>query len=105
MKARKSVRSLEQNLTETIAQSVSKIKPFFLPDLAQFVFFFIYIYRIGYKKRTQLIYLAQLCLGFEKKQYGHLPMLPIQLFKPRQSWSPGPYVRYRIGISQESRTH
>ena len=64
MKAPKSVQSLEKYLAETIAQSVDKIN-LFLPDRVKSVFFNLDISDSLYN-RVPLIYLAQLCLVFEK---------------------------------------
>ena len=51
--------------------------------------------------RVPLIYLAQLCLVFEKiKNTWNFAMLSIELLKPQQSWSPGPCIRYQNVNSQ-----
>ena len=67
MKARKSGESLDQNLPETIAQSVDEMI-LFLPDREKSGFFKnnLDIYNSLYN-RVPLIYLTQLCLVFEKK--------------------------------------
>ena len=99
MKTRKSVESLEQNLAETIAQSVDKMNLLFTSP-RKIRFYNLDIYDSLYN-RVLLIYLAQICLVFEKiTKNGNFPMLSIQVLKPRQSWSPMPCIRYQNGNSQ-----